>query len=226
MCGRFTITVSKETLEHYLQESFDIDASLITYEPNYNVAPSQQVLSVINDGKHYRVGYLNWGFKALNTYSNQKPLMLINARQETIEKKPTFKQAFKERRCLFLADGFYEWNRHLKDKQPYHFKHKSDSLFAFAGLYEAYIDDHDKKVFGGLIITTSANQDIEWLHERMPLILSKDAQKKWLNKHQDIHTLKGLLEPLPNNTLVYYPVSKEVNRPSFNQSKAIQPIKL
>lgn len=226
MCGRFTITVSKDTLEHYLQEHFDIDASMVHYEPNYNVAPSQKILSVIFDGHKYRVGYLNWGFVPPFNQSNESTFKMINARGESVDLKPSFKEAFKTKRCLILADGFYEWDRAKKNKQPYRFSLKNNDLFTFAGLYSPHKDSSQEVTFGSLIITVNANLDMAFLHDRLPVILKGDAQKDWLDSHSSIDKLKGLLEPLPVNSLNHYPVTKEVNKVSFNQQEAVDKIKL
>ncbi|MFP4286149.1 MAG: SOS response-associated peptidase [Candidatus Izemoplasmataceae bacterium] len=224
MCGRFTLTVSKETLAHYLQERFDLDASKVEYEANYNTAPSQKILSVIFDGSKYRVGYLNWGYLAPKKQSHSQ--IMINARSETIDKLPSFKNAFKTKRCLIIADGFYEWDRHKKDKQPYRFTLNNHDLFTFAGIYNSYQTTQDAKTFGGLIVTTNANNDISFLHDRMPVIIPEDKQSLWLDSKADTKDLKGLLDPIKSPSLSHYPVSKEVNKPSYNKLEAIKEVKL
>lgn len=226
MCGRFTITVSKDTLEQYLQEQFDIDASMVHYEPNYNVAPSQAVLSVIHDGEKFRVGYINWGFIPPFSKPGDSSFKMINARGESVDQKPSFKEAFKSKRCLILADGFYEWNRSKKDKQPYRFSLNEPKIFSFAGLYSPYKDTSQKTVFGTLIITVDANPDIAFLHDRMPVILQNKDQKDWLINNDNIQGLKALLKPLPIGSLNHYPVSKSINKVEFNQPNAIEKIEL
>ncbi len=182
MCGRFTLTIDQEQLNAYLNEIFDSPILQdFDHYPRYNIAPGQNVISVIYDGEKYRVGYLKWGFVAGKKSPQAKPFTVINIRQESLISKPMFKSAFKKQRCLIIADGFYEWSNENNQKQAYHIvKHKRE-IFAMAGLWDSYIDETHEKQFTCGIITTPAEAKLKKVHTRMPLTIDKKYLKKWLS---------------------------------------------
>jgi putative SOS response-associated peptidase YedK len=129
---------------------------------------------------------------------------LINARAETVDKKPSFKDAFKKRRCLIVADGFYEWKREGNKKMPLYYYLKSGRPFGFAGLYETWISPDKKEINTCVIITTGANELIAPVHDRMPVILSNDQERVWLNSDVvDVPGLKSILKPYPAKEMNY-----------------------
>lgn len=214
MCGRFTLTITKDNLDKYLKKEYNITHNQTFNVPNYNVGPGQDIISVIHDGVNHRVGYLKWGFVPP---IDIKRFSLINARAETIFELPSFKDSAKHRRCVILADSFFEW-----DIQPYRIK-TNEQLFKMAGIYNSYIDASGNKVQTVLIVTTKAASSIKHIHDRMPVILSREAERIWLNKDASIFELKGVLKPFSGN-ITYYPVSDRVNHINNNDSDLIKPV--
>ena len=146
---------------------------------------------------------------------------MINARAETVSEKPSFRSAFKKRRCLILADGFYEWQKTDDGKQPYHIKMEDDSPFAFAGLWEAW-DKYGEEIRSGTIITTDANDLMNEIHHRMPVILHPEDYGLWLDPDFDEkEALTSLLKPYPSDAMEAYPVSRRVNKPANNEPSVL-----
>jgi len=214
MCGRFTITITKDNLDKFLKKEYNITHSKTFNVPNYNVGPGQDIISIIHDGVHHRVGYLKWGFVPPIKI---KTLHLINARAETLFELPSYKESAQKRRCVILADSFFEWAI-----QPYRIK-TNDELFKMAGIYNTYIDEAGKSVSTVLIITTKAAPSIAHIHERMPVILNRESEKIWLNKHATIHELKSVLKPF-SGQITFYPVSHRVNSIYNNDSDLIKEV--
>lgn len=210
MCGRFTITVSKETMKNFLKDKFSItNFNIDDYIPRFNASPTQNILSIISDGTNYRAGFLKWGF--IPDYAKDIKFFQINTRSETIDEKPIFKRAFLSRRCIIPADGFYEWIRGQNKKNPVRITLKDESIFALAGIWNTVIID-GKKIHTVSIVTTKANKLISHIHDRMPVILDYDKVKMWLDpKINDPKLLKELLNPYPDNKMTYYEVSDLVN---------------
>ena len=223
MCGRFTLTAEF----HEIIDRFAIEAAIADelYQESYNVAPSQSVLSVINDGEKNRLGYLKWGL--IPSWSKDEKIgsKLINARGETLAEKPSFRDAFRKRRCLVLADSFYEWKRHENGtKTPMRIKLKSNEVFAMAGIWERWKKGNDT-IFTCTVITTSPNELMSDIHDRMPVILHKDDEQTWLNpKVQDSQLLSKYLQPFPQELMEAYEVSSLVNSPKNNQPQCIEKI--
>ncbi len=205
MCGRFTITKEKDEVIEFLNNHFQIKELNDIDLPKYNIGPGQDLLSVIYDGNHYRAGFIPWDYKT--SYKGEFK-QVINARSETIDQLFSFKNAFKNKRCLILADGFYEWDQ--QTKQPYRITKKDNHLYFYAGIYERF-NKNDKNTFGALIITTEANELINKHHQRMPVILDVEKAKNYLSQDLSIDELKMLLEPYPEKLMSLYPVSKDVN---------------
>ena len=222
MCGRFTITVDLNDLKDYLSESFDIhDLSPDIIVPRYNVAPGQQVLAVIHDGKSYRVGLIKWGFVPSFAKDESIGFSMINAKSETIHEKPAFKKSLKSQRCLILADGFYEWMKENNKKQPYRILLNNEKIFPMAGLWSTYVKENGEKLHTATIITTSANDLMKPIHDRMPVILDEKGKTSWLNPifHQD--DLLNLLKPFDDQKMKAYPVSDKVNKPANDDPSLI-----
>jgi putative SOS response-associated peptidase YedK len=224
MCGRFTLTATFEEII----DRFDIQAFLDeeNYAPSYNIAPSQAVLAVINDGKSNRMGFLKWGLVPPWAKDPAIGHKMINARAETISEKPSFRNAFNKKRCLVIADSFYEWKRHEdKSKTPIRIKLKSDNLFAMAGIWEAWKSPEGKTLYTCSVVTTGPNELMKNIHDRMPVILKPDDEKIWLNPSiSGTGDLNKLLVPFDENLMETYEVSSLVNSPKNNSVELIQKI--
>ena len=150
---------------------------------------------------------------------------LINARAETLEQKPSFAESFLKRRCLIPADGFYEWKRDGKRKQPFFFQLKDESLFAFAGIWDEW-ESHDQSIISCAIITTTPNELLEPIHDRMPVILTAEAYDAWLRDDSDPRELRELLAPYPAEAMKSFPVSTKVNSALVEEPQLVEPIEL
>ena len=225
MCGRLSIAVSKKDLKEYLNDFYGIEVLPEEISlPKFNVAPGEDLISLVSDGEKFRVGLLKWGFVPEFKKKLNKPI--INARSETVDKLYSFKKSFYERRCVILADGFFEWERSTGTKTPYRFVLKNKRIFAFAGLWTVSIDELNQKVYTTTIITTKANSLMMDIHDRMPVILSEDQVKIWLDpKLKDQEALKKILVPFDSVYMDFYEVSKVVNNASNKSEDTIKPIK-
>ena len=202
MCGRFVLITGLKNI----QKKFNIQNISCDYQPSWNIAPSQSVPVVIcHNGINQLVCY-RWGL--IPSWSRDPSIVekLINARAETVDKNPSFKDAFKKRRCLIVADGFYEWKREGKRKMPLYFYLKSHQPFGFAGLYETWISPDKKEMKTCVIITTAANELIAPVHNRMPVILSREQERVWLDSNMvDVSGLLSVLKPYPADEMDYKP---------------------
>ena len=225
MCGRLSIAVSKKDLKEYLNDFYGIEVLPEEISlPKFNVAPGEDLISLVSDGEKFRVGLLKWGFVPEFKKKLNKPI--INARSETVDKLYSFKKSFYERRCVILADGFFEWERSSTTKTPYRFVLKNKRIFAFAGLWTVSIDELNQKVYTTTIITTKANSLMKDIHDRMPVILNEDQVKIWLDpKLKDQEALKKILVPFDSVYMDFYEVSKVVNNASNKSEETIIPIK-
>ena len=215
MCGRFTLTFSAEELA----EAFELDEVPASFPPRYNIAPSQPIAAVLKTIEHpvRHLSLLRWGL--IPSWSKDPAIgnRLINARAETVAEKPSFRTAFKRRRCLIPASGFYEWQKQERGKQPFYFHLKRKQPFAFAGLWETWQD-----IPTGTIITTEANQLSQPIHDRMPVILKPQDYEEWLEpNNQNIAELQSLLKPFLSEEMEIYPVSNQVNNPANDSSECI-----
>lgn len=220
MCGRFTLFAP------YFEiiERFDIGVAFqeSEYFPSYNIAPSQQVVAIINDGKKNRLGHLRWGLIPSWSKDEKTGYKMINARAETVSEKPSFRNAFKKKRCLIPADSFYEWQKVDDGKVPLRIKLKSDELFAIAGLWESWVSTDGSIIHSCTAITTVPNELIKPIHNRMPVILKREHEAAWLDpKNEDIELLNNLLIPFDEKQMEAYFVSSAVNSPKNNEKSLI-----
>ena len=224
MCGRYSLFADYPVLiERFHIEETAIDEG--QYAPSYNVAPSQQIVAVINDGNKNRLGTLRWGLIPPWAKDERIGYKMINARSETVAEKPSFRNAFKKKRCLVVADSFYEWQRKDGEKIPMRIKLKTGEPFAFAALWESWKAPDGKTVNTCSILTTEANSLMKSIHDRMPVILTKEDEKIWLDPHvEDIEILKGLLKPYKAEEMEAYRVSEEVNSPKNNKPELIEKV--
>lgn len=219
MCGRFTLT--DEIL--HLQEQFEFEFEG-DFEPRYNIAPSQQVLAVGSNGFRRKGNMLRWGLVPHWAKDEKIGYKMINARAESLDEKPSFRQAFQNHRCLILADGFYEWQKTEKGKQPYRFVMKDRKPFALAGLDDVWKRD-GKTLFTCTIITTIPNDVTRDVHDRMPVILPPDGYDRWITpNYESVTNLKSLLVPYPAEEMEKYPVSSLVNSPKNEMVDCMFPI--
>jgi putative SOS response-associated peptidase YedK len=217
MCGRYTLS----TPAGRLAEEFQLD-STVEIPPSYNVAPTQQVAAVLEDEEGRRLEMLRWGLVPSWADDPDIGARMINARSETAPEKPSFRRAFRGRRCLIAADGFYEWKREDGGKQPYYFRMQDGRPFAFAGLWESW-DKGGGELRTCTILTTRPNSVLNGIHDRMPVILPHDAYNAWLDPDADKEELGELMIPYPGDDLETYPVSRFVNSPSNNDERCIEP---
>ncbi|NTW48302.1 MAG: SOS response-associated peptidase [Chlorobiales bacterium] len=220
MCGRF---VCKSTMDE-LVEAFQIDeVSDDLPEPSYNIGPSGSVLAIIGNGKR-KLGMLQWGLVPSWAKDPEIGHKMINARAETLTEKPSFRDAFKKRRCLIVANGFYEWRKDADEKVPMYIYLKSNRPFAFAGLYEMWHSPEGEKLSTCTIITTAPNSLMKPIHNRMPAIIPAYGYDHWLDRNvTDPEVLQALLAPYPAEEMAAYAVSRWVNSPRNNSEKCIAP---
>lgn len=220
MCGRYTLM----TAIVRLQERFHLDATTLSYTPSYNIAPGQEVLAVLSNDPP-RVGYLRWGLVPAWAKDAKSGYRMINARLETVAEKPSFRQALRQRRCLVLADGYFEWQQHGATKIPMYIHRQDRAPFAFAGLWETWRDAAGNPLHTCTILTTSANALLSAIHPRMPVILAPDAEAAWLDRQRQAPAdLLSLLQPYRDAELQAYPVSQLVNTPQHNSPACIAPL--
>ena len=181
----------------------------LPFEARYNIAPSQNVLTIGDFGVGLEGRLMTWGL--IPSWSTDGK-GFINARAETLEEKPSFSESFRLRRCLIPADGFFEWKRTGREKRPFYFQLRDELPFAFAGIWDTWSNRGDA-VTSCAIITTTANELVRELHDRMPAILLPDFQDAWLDPKTDRSVLAELLRPFPSVRMKTHPVSRAVNHP-------------
>lgn len=239
MCGRFVSISEKKELE----KEFFIDIFEAPVTHSFNIAPGQ-IVGIIIKVKNYRYVPFKWGLVPYWSKDTKIAYKLINCRAETITEKPSFKTAFKRRRCLIPAQGYYEWKKvdafsernkrnnevNLKKKSsskikkvPYYIHLKSNALISFAGLWEEWTSSDASQLYTFTIITTEAPEFIKPIHERSPVIIKKEDRKKWLDtKEEDYKTLFPFLKPYKSDEMEMYEVSTEINNPKNDRQECIR----
>ena len=222
MCGRFTLGATAATLA----AQFDL-ANVPTWTPRYNIAPTQEVLVVLQSSPQAnREARLHrWGLIPPWAKDPSIGNRMINARAETVATKPAFRRAFKERRCLLLADGLYEWQRQERRKQPFYIRLRDGRPFAFAGLWEHWEGSEGMAIQSCTILTTTSNEVVGRIHDRMPVILSPTDYDRWLDPSiQEPAVLQTLLRTYPADEMTAYPVSTLVNSPANDNPGCTEPL--
>ncbi|WP_414585045.1 SOS response-associated peptidase [Scytonema sp. PCC 10023] len=222
MCGRFTLSQTAEAI----YQTFHVN-KIPDLEPQYNIAPTQMVAAVLHnpETKQREFQKLRWGLIPSWAKDLGMGAKLINARAETAAEKPAFRSAFKHRRCLVVADGFYEWQTKEGKKQPFYFHLKEGKPFGFAGLWEQWQSPQGEEITSCTILTTKCNELLEPIHERMPVILQPQDYDLWLDPQvQTPEPLQQLLHPYPSEAMMAYPVSTVVNSPKHNSPDCIKPL--
>lgn len=220
MCGRFAQVVKYDRLQK-LEKELRLTRISEQIEMNFNVAPTQKVSAIVSQDAGRYPGSFRWGL--IPSWSKELPAFnMINVRSETITEKPTFRSGLQRRRCLIPANGFYEWRQ--GDKQPFFIHPSEGDLLFMAGIYDAWAGPDGSYVPSLAIITTSANDLMSPIHQRMPVILDGDDRLLWLDHSQtDALDFVPLLQPAPEGVLELYPVSRFVNKVGNNSEECLRP---
>lgn len=218
MCGRYSQTKIKEK---ELKARFRLKKLPEQLELQFNIAPTQPVQAILNsspEGMHL----VRWGLIPSWAKEPNTKYSLINARAETIAEKPVYKGLIKNKRCLIIADSFYEWKKVGTKKEPYRIMLKDEGLFAFAGIWDHWERDGNE-IISCSIITTSANGLVRDIHDRMPVILPREYERRWLSDIK-VEEALALLKPLAGSFLKFYPISTIINSPVYNSAEVIKPL--
>jgi putative SOS response-associated peptidase YedK len=225
MCGRFTLTVDADSIQTQFPWLNEVP---IQIAPRYNIAPTQPIAVVPNDGRR-TLDHFVWGLIPFWAKDPSIGSRMINARSETLAEKNSFKNPYKRRRCLILADGFYEWAKvpGQQTKQPYYFRMEDEAIFAFAGLWEEWQSPEGSQLRSATIITTEPNPLVGKVHARMPVILKAEDYPLWLSEEEK-HPgeLQHLLTAYPAEEMIAYPVSTNVNSPANESPQNVEPLTL
>lgn len=216
MCGRFTLTAETETIKSY----FEIKTQNINHSPRYNIAPSQDIPVIVNTSQKRTITLMRWGL--IPRWAKDKSIgyKMINARAETIEQKPAFRESFFRRRCIIPTDGFYEWKKQGGKKLPMRIVLPDSRLYAFAGIWNSWTSPEGSSIFSCSIITTAANDYIKNIHDRMPVVLAGEEEYKLWLEQSDPALLKELFKPYQGE-MIAYPVSTQVNSPKIDNPACI-----
>lgn len=220
MCGRYTLFAD----EMEIMERFGLDYIRDSYEKSYNIAPGQKVLVIIHDGEKKRAGYLRWGLVPFFAKDEKIGYKMINARSETAHEKPSFKHLMAKKRCLIVADSFYEWKKEGDIKQPYRIQMRNRKLFAFAGLWDKW-QKGDRTLFTCTILTKDANDFMKNIHHRMPIILPKNMEDEWIKPNQmSAYDAYEFLKSIEMDSMSANMVSTYVNSAANNSPKCVEPL--
>lgn len=208
MCGRFSITQQEQILEKRFNSRFYSEV----LERRYNIAPTNLCPVITNEDPRY-IRLFRWGL--IPSWAKDPAIgnTMINARAESITEKPAFRNLFRNKRCLVIADGFFEWKAEGKNKRPFNIQLKERILFAFAGLWDCRKNEKGEEIYTFTIITTASNSLIRNVHDRMPVILEQENEAIWLSDESSNNDLLSLLRPYDAEKMELYPVSKLVNSP-------------
>jgi putative SOS response-associated peptidase YedK len=220
MCGRYVITSAPEAIRalfRYLEKP--------DFPPRYNVAPTQPVPIIRIEGGVRRFALVRWGLIPSWVKDPRSLSLLINARGETVNEKPAFQNAMRRRRCLFPADGFYEWKADGARRRPYFVRPREGGPIAFAGLWETWSGPNGEEVETACIVTTRANRILAPIHDRMPVVIAPDGFDLWLDTARvDAVTAAALIVPAPDDLFETYEISTAVNRTANDSAALIEPI--
>ncbi|MBK05522.1 MAG: hypothetical protein CL920_07860 [Deltaproteobacteria bacterium] len=221
MCGRFIMTGSSKDIV----ASFQVDKVLFDAHPTWNVAPAQSVPVLLRPEGETLLTCFQWGLIPPWAKDPSIGHKMINARSESVMDKKSFRQAFLQRRCLVIADGFYEWKKRGRHKQPRLFHMRSKRFFAMAGLWERWFPPRGGTLDTFTILTTTPNPLVADVHDRMPVILPPEHHLPWLDPgFRDVMALKSFLQPFPEDQMDVHPVSSKMNTPRYNQPDCVLPV--
>jgi putative SOS response-associated peptidase YedK len=222
MCGRFAQVVKHDQLKKLIDE-LNVRNNEEQIEINYNVAPTQAIAAVMYKRDEHFLTFFRWGLIPCWCKEPSQQYSMINVRAETILEKKTFKNALLRRRCLIPATGFYEWRK--ADKQPFFFHAPDDELLYLAGITEYWTGADGSYIQSVAIITTAANEVMQPIHDRMPVILPSELWETWLtDSFQDPCSLQSFLKPCAKDVLTLHPVSRICNTVQINSEDCIKPI--
>ena len=220
MCGRYSLIADLGELAR----RFEFDGDWLTFESAYNIAPTQDVLTVVG-GETRRGGFMRWGLVPWWAKDLSIGSRMINARAETVAERPAFRDALKHRRCLVLADSFYEWQRTGASKRPMRVVMRTGEPFAFAGLWSTWKGPDGNRIASCAIITTTTNDLLRPIHDRMPVILPRHMEEFWLDPAvDDPYMLASALTPYPDDAMEAYEVSDVVNSSANDGPEVIAPL--
>ena len=220
MCGRYTLLSD----EVEILREFGINRPIDSYQPSYNVAPGQDVLTIIHDGKEKRAGHLRWGLVPSWAKDEKIGYKMINARSETAHEKPSFRNLMARKRCLIVADSFYEWVKTDKEKQPKRIQLADRRPFVFAGLWDKW-QQEDKVLFTCTLLTKDSNDFMKDIHHRMPIILPKDKEDEWITPQiLRPNEASQYLQSIQTEDLTAYTVGSYVNKAKNNDETCIEAI--
>lgn len=221
MCGRFALFSHLSQI----QEAFDVQEIHYELEPSYNISPTQDVAVVVRREGVNSLETMRWGLIPFWAKDLKIGSKMINARVETLSEKPSFKRPLKSQRCLIVADGFYEWSKTDQGKVPMFIQAKSQRPLGLAGLYDIWQSPQGQPITSCTIVTTRANDFMQPIHGRMPLILPQPEEAAWLDPATpNIAKWLAALAPYPGEEMQAYEVSRLVNSPQNNSIECIQPI--
>ena len=220
MCGRYSLIADLGELA----KRYEFDGDGLALKPAYNVAPTQDVLTVVG-GEARRSGFMRWGLIPWWAKNASIGSRMINARAETVSEKPAFRDALRRRRCLVLADGFYEWQRTGSVRKPMRVVMRSGEPFAFAGLWSVWRDPDGNRIPSCAIITTTANDLLRPVHDRMPVVLPRELEELWLDRSiDDPGALGSVLTPYLDDAMEAYEVSTLVNSAANDGPEVIEAV--
>jgi putative SOS response-associated peptidase YedK len=218
MCGRYTLTSSADEVV----ETFDVPPVSFGYRPRFNIAPGQEAPVVAQDGRGRRLGLLHWGL--VPSWSEEAGSGFINARGESVGETPSFRDAFVHRRCLVVADGFYEWRRDAEGKTPFLFRPARPGLVSFAGIWERWERPGHEPRFGFAILTVAANEEARGVHHRMPVVVAAADRAAWLDRRSRLELVYPLVATPPDGTFTLRRVSTRVNSPAVDEPSLVEAV--
>ena len=230
MCGRLTLTRSGDEIAAYFAEAMamlvagdgarELDGAPL--RPRFNVSPMRDVLTLVPADGGAAFAWKRWGLVPSWAKDPSIGNRTFNARAETVAEKPSFRAAFRRRRCLVAADGFYEWTPKNRDHRPFHFTPTRTALLGFAGLYESWSGEGGEVIESATVITTDANADLTDVHHRMPVVLDPSDYARWIDPASEKDALLALLRPSVPGTLDRRPVSRYVNDPRHEGPRCLE----
>lgn len=225
MCGRYTFYSASEILKRYELEPSETLQLALELPDNYNVSPGAHMPVIVRGTQEHKLEFMVWGLVPSWSKSAQTDLKLINARSENLTEKPMWKRLLKTHRCVVPARGFYEWKTVDGKKQPYYITAKDNTVLSFAGLFDHWEDSEGVEMLSFTIITTSPNKEMSEIHDRMPVILNKQAMEMWLSPQElEPDQIHDILKFAPDNTLNLDMVSTKVNYSGHNDKELIYPL--
>jgi len=220
VCGRYTLTTPVDDL----LEIFDLPQVSFEHRPRYNIAPTQDAPVLARDGEGRKMGLLRWGLVPFWADDPTIGNRLINARSETAHEKPAFRRAFRRRRCLVPADGFYEWRAEGDGKRPYWIHRPDRAPFTMAGLWEGWEPRDEEPLHTFTILTREATEELAALHPRMPVVLSREGGEAWIEPGREVEALRRILRDGRETEFQWHPVSTRVNVPENDLPGCIEPL--